>query len=92
VCIGLKVEGKNTVFEDSGFVERDGLLLGEWLSTFRRIVAPSYVFSLWRALCFHFIYSAFQIPAEVDIELVIIRTISIIQNESYNKTQIIVSL
>ena len=34
-----------------------------------------------------FIYSVFQISADVDTELGIIITISIIQNESYNKTQ-----
>jgi hypothetical protein len=38
------------------------------------------------------IYSAFQISAEVDTELVIIITISIIQTEFYNKIQIIASL
>jgi hypothetical protein len=44
------------------------------------------------SVSYHIIYSVFQISAEVDTELVIIITISIIQNESYNKTLIIVSL
>jgi hypothetical protein len=38
------------------------------------------------------IYSVFQISTKVDIELVIIITISIIQTEFYNKTQRVISL
>jgi hypothetical protein len=36
--------------------------------------------------------SVFQISAEVDVELVIIITISIIQTKCYNKTQVVISL
>jgi hypothetical protein len=49
------------------------------------------VADLFNVLVFS-IYSAFQISAEVDTELVIIITISIIQTEFYNKIQIIASL